>query len=137
MKTSGDYGRLRIPWLLIDKPLYLAKGDAQAIVDRKHSAALMQWRTTTAIADHNNDEGMWRLAYAIPNLTHATVEHDGVTTRYVCKRKQRGIIRDGKMHDAQGRSLDSITGIDLVIYTCTGRKRGGDTEVWLTYWRKE
>ena len=134
MTRYGGAGRLRIPFLLIDKPLSLANGNAQTVVDAPNSAAYLRWKTTAAISDHASDEGMYRLMYAIPKLTRCTVEHDGQTTRYLCTKKQRGLIRGGKMHDAQGRSLDSITGIDLVLYTCTGRKPHGDCEVWLTYW---
>lgn len=128
--------RLRIPTLLIDKQLVDAdSSNAQAIVDAPDSAAWLQWRNYPVIADHATQSGTWRLQFAVPYLTWATVERNGKTMRYVCEKKQRGEIKDGKMYDAQGQSAhDQHT--DLCIYTCTGRKPNGNTEVWLTYWRK-
>jgi hypothetical protein len=126
-----------IPSLFISKPLYYSNGhNAQQIVDAPHSAVLLRWPNFPVIADHASDEGTWRLQYTIPNLTTCWV-NDGVRKDYICIRKQRGNIADGKLYDAAGALVKNLKGIDLCIYTCTGRKKGKATEVWLTYWRKK
>ena len=129
-------GRFRIPSLFIDIPLYKSCGNAQEIVDAPQSAAWIEWRNMIAIADHASQSGMWRLKWAIPRLTRAIVEMGGKRT-YICTKKQRGIIDGGYMIDASGRVVNGMIDIELVIYTCTGRTPGGNTEVWLTFWKEK
>lgn len=118
-------------------PLYIPdKGYAQAVVDDKDSAAYMMWDTMPVIADHCNQGGTWRLQYSLPKITIATLELNGKTTKFKCSKKQRGTIRNGKMHDESGQHIRAVPGVDLCIYTCTGRKQNGWCEVWLTYWVK-
>lgn len=128
--------RLRIPTLLIDKQLVDAdSSNAQAIVDAPDSAAWLTWRNFPVIVDHATQGGTWRLQFAVPYITRCIVERNGVLIRYICSKKQRGVIKDRKMFDEQGKSAhDQHT--DLCIYTCTGRKPNGNTEVWLTFWQK-
>ena len=127
-----------IPMLFIKKPLYLSNGkNSQQIVDAPNSAVLLKWRNFLVIADHASDEGMWKLQYAIPNKTTCWVcDERNVTTNYVCIKKQRGQIIDGKMYDAAHVQINNYRTFDLCIYTCTGRKIGKATEVWLTYWKR-
>lgn len=128
-----------IPTLFIKKPLYLTNGqDAQKIVDAKNSAVLIKWRNFLVIADHCTDEGMWRLQYAIPNRTICEVVDElNRKTEYICIKKQRGQIVNGKLYDSAHVRINNYKDLDLCIYTCTGKEIGNATEVWLTFWRKK
>ena len=135
--TAEPTKRLSIPSLVISVPLYYSHGDAQEIVDNANSAALMQWRSMTVIADHASQGGFWRLQRAKPHHTVAYVTQDGKTTRYCCNAISKGNIIGGKLYDQNGNSVHDRTDIELLIYTCTGKKTATSTEVWLTIWKKE
>lgn len=128
-----------IPMLFIKKPLYLAdNSNSQQIVDKPNSAALLKWRNFLVVADHASDEGMWRLQYAMPNRTICQIIDDtNKAAEYICIKKQRGQIIDGKMYDAAHVQINNYKDFDLCVYTCTGRKFGKATEVWLTYWKRK
>ena len=123
--------RLKIPTLFIKTPLYEATtgAEAQGIVDAPQSAVIFAWWGFPVIADHSSQGGMYRLRSALPRLTKAYV--DGTT--YVCVFKKRGVIRGADIIVDGKRVRDAEA--DLCIYTCTGRKPKGETEVWVTYWR--
>ena len=137
MNKYGDAGRFRIPLLVIDTPLYKSNHDAQKVVDNRNSAVWLKWPKFYTIADHCDQEGMWRLRWAIPKVTKLYLEQQSETTEYVCFKKQKGIIHNNKMYDSKKRNIMELDGIDLCVYTCTGRMPQGDTEVWLTYWKKQ
>lgn len=122
--------RVVIPSLLISIPLYDAHGNAQQIVDAKHSAAFIRWNGQYAIADHSGQDGFQRIAHAKPGKTVAYVKGD----KYICTDKQIGHIAGGKIYDNAG---DPVRSGGLCMYTCIGETAPGVMAVWLTYWQKE
>ena len=122
----------RVPLLGINTPLHEAKTGtaAQAVVDAQNSAVIFYWLGFPVIADHCDQSNMGRLMYAIPNFTQCYVGN----TNYICTKKQRGIIKNGKLLDANKQPVKNV---EMCVYTCTGREIQGNTEVWLTYWKKK
>ena len=125
---------LSIPIFGIKVPLYETNTgkEAQEIVDAKNSGVIFYWLGYPVIADHASQGGMWKIMYSIPHLTHAYLDEK----KYVCVKKQRGLISGTKIYDSNNESIKGKN-IELCIYTCTGRIIKGNTEVWLTYWESK
>lgn len=137
IKIYGTHGRIEIPSLRISIPLYNTNGNAQEIVDKKNSAAYIQWKNQAAIVDHSGQDGFERLAKAIPNSTIAYIDQNGKREKYLCVKKQIGHIKLGNKNqlvDANWKSADSNNG--LVMYTCIKKSASDIMDVWLIYWKK-
>jgi len=138
----GNHGRLLIPSLKIDVPLYEgAKGTAQRIVDAKRSAAFIRWTNQNVIADHVSEENFCNLPKSVPGNTTAVIEYqNGTRENYFCVRIQTGYIQNengiNRLYDRDGIRVNTQNSGGLTIYTCQGTPKGNRQYVTLTYWRR-
>lgn len=136
--TAKPTKRLYIPTLFITVPLYPSNGhDAQQIVDNANSAVWLEWRCCPVIADHRGQR-FYRLPNAKQGKTIAFVREVGKTEQaYICTGKYLALIKNNTLlRESDNFDVRDLTGVDLLMYTCSGAHPNGYTEVWVTEWTK-
>lgn len=141
-KKYGTHGRLEIPELSIEMPLYDAKGvNAQSIVDAADSAAIFQHGSQTMIADHVSQGMFANLINCRPGKTKAYIRYqEGRSEEYLCHVSQYAHIHmigtGNVLLDWRDDPVSSKNPGGLSIYTCLGFRHGDIQDVTLTYWKK-
>lgn len=143
-KIFGTHGRIEIPDLEIEIPLYDSEyGNAQSIVDRLDSAVFISHGQQGIIVDHV-DQGFKNLINVKPGITKAYIYYydpelkDGSVEQYSCVCSQLGHIKKNisgnRLFDWSWKQAPDKNKDGLTIYTCLGNAIGDDQRVTLTYW---
>ena len=136
-KENGEnqkIGILAIPDLQIFVPLFYGDlygnpDDTQEIVDRKDSAAYMEYETNHVIADHVEQE-FKTLKNAAPGMNAFVLNEDGTYTSYTCISSGAGRNNDEELTDADGTGVSKLINNGLIIYTCNKNWE----DITLTLW---
>lgn len=138
-KIFGTHGRIEIPDLEIEIPLYNSEcGNSQSVVDNLDSAVFISYGKYGIIADHV-DQGLKNLINAKPGITKVYIRHEnGSQESYICECSQVGHIKKSesgnRLFNWLWERAPETNKNSLTIYTCFGVADGDDQRVTLTYW---